>query len=177
MLGDREKVPVELIDSFMQTGTIHFLAISGLHVGILVVSLHYFLRLLRFNMKTLAIIIILITFLYAAITGLKTPIIRASIMVATYYGAFIVNRRWDLSNSIVAAVFIILLINPSDLFNVGFQLSVLAVLGIVYISNQIESKVISGNQPSWWRNCKRKKKGTRYGFYLKYIVEKHFVSL
>jgi competence protein ComEC len=60
-------------------------------------------------------------------------------MVAMYYGAFIINRRWNLQNSIAAAVFIILLINPSDLFNAGFQLSVLAVLGIIYTSSRIEN--------------------------------------
>jgi competence protein ComEC len=70
---------------------------------------------------------------------MKSPIIRAGIMVAVYYGTFIVNRRWDLPNSIAAAVFIILLINPSDLFNVGFQLSVLAVLGIIYCSSRLEN--------------------------------------
>ncbi len=139
LLGDREKIPEDLMDSFVKTGTIHFLAISGLHVGILVVSLHYLLRLLGLNTKHLAIIIIFVTFLYAVITGMKTPIIRAGIMVAAYYGAFIFNRRWDLPNSIAAAVFVILLINPSDLFNVGFQLSVLAVLGIIYISSGIEN--------------------------------------
>lgn len=139
LLGDREKVPVNLLDGFMETGTIHFLAISGLHVGILVVSLHYLLRLSGLNTRFLAIIIILIVFLYASITGMKPPIIRAGIMVAVYYGTFIINRRWDLPNSIAVAVFIILLINPSDLFNVGFQLSVLAVLGIIYTSNRFEN--------------------------------------
>ncbi len=139
LLGNRDKVPENLIDGFLKTGTIHFLAISGLHVGILVVSLHYLLRLLRFNTKCIALIIILIVFLYAAITGMKPPILRAGIMVATYYGAFIINRRWDLSNSIAAAVFLILLINPSDLFNVGFQFSILAVLGIVFTSNRFEN--------------------------------------
>ena len=139
LLGDREKVPETLMDGFLKTGTIHFLAISGLHVGILVVSLHYLLRLLRLNTRYLAMIIILIVFFYAAITGMKPPILRAGIMVAMYYGAFIINRRWDLQNSIAAAVFIILLINPSDLFNVGFQLSVLAVLGIIYTSNRLEN--------------------------------------
>ncbi len=139
LLGDREKVPENLMDGFLKTGTIHFLAISGLHVGILVVSLHFFLRLFRLNTRYLAIIVILIVFFYAAITGMKPPIIRAGIMVAMYYGAFIINRRWDLPNSIAAAVFIILLINPSDLFNVGFQLSVLAVLGIIYTSGRLEN--------------------------------------
>jgi competence protein ComEC len=139
LLGNREKVPVNLMDGFLKTGTIHFLAIRGLHVGILVVSLHYLLRLFRLNTRCLALIIILIVFLYAAITGMKPPIIRAGIMVATYYGAFVINRRWDLPNSIAAAVLFILLINPSDLFNVGFQLSVLAVLGIVYTSSRLEN--------------------------------------
>ena len=139
LLGDREKVSERLMDAFLKTGTIHFLAISGLHVGILVVSLHYLLRLFRLNTRYVAIIIILTVLLYAAITGMKTPIIRAGIMVAMYYGAFIINRRWDLANSIAAAVFIVLLINPSDLFNIGFQLSVLAVLGIIYTSSRLEN--------------------------------------
>ena len=139
LLGDREKVPKNLMDGFLKTGTIHFLAISGLHVGILVISLHSLLRLFRLNTRYLAMIIILIVFFYAAITGMKPPILRAGIMVAMYYGAFIINRRWDLQNSIAAAVFIILLINPSDLFNVGFQLSVLAVLGIIYTSSRLEN--------------------------------------
>jgi len=139
LLGDREKVPKNLMDGFLKTGTIHFLAISGLHVGILVISLHCLLRLFRLNTRYLAMIIILIVFFYAAITGMKPPILRAGIMVAIYYGAFIINRRWDLQNSIAAAVFIILLINPSDLFNVGFQLSVLAVLGIIYTSSRLEN--------------------------------------
>jgi len=139
LLGDREKVPENLMDGFLKTGTIHFLAISGLHVGILVLSLHYLLRLFRLNTRYLAMVIILIVFFYAAITGMKPPILRAGIMVTMYYGAFIISRRWDLQNSIAAAVFIILLINPSDLFNVGFQLSVLAVLGIIYTSSRLEN--------------------------------------
>jgi len=139
LLGDREKVPKNLMDGFLKTGTIHFLAISGLHVGILVISLHCLLRFFRLNTRYLAMIIILIVFFYAAITGMKPPILRAGIMVAMYYGAFIINRRWDLQNSIASAVFIILLINPSDLFNVGFQLSVLAVLGIIYTSSRLEN--------------------------------------
>jgi len=139
LLGDREKVPKNLMDGFLKTGTIHFLAISGLHVGILVISLHCLLRFFRLNTRYLAMIIILIVFFYAAVTGMKPPILRAGIMVAMYYGAFIINRRWDLQNSIAAAAFIILLINPSDLFNVGFQLSVLAVLGIIYTSSRLEN--------------------------------------
>jgi competence protein ComEC len=127
------------MDGFLKTGTIHFLAISGLHVGILVLSLHYLLRLFRLNTRYLAMVIILIVFFYAAITGMKPPILRAGIMVTMYYGAFIISRRWDLQNSIAAAVFIILLINPSDLFNVGFQLSVFAVLGIIYTSSRLEN--------------------------------------
>ncbi|GJQ58065.1 MAG: DNA internalization-related competence protein ComEC/Rec2 [Candidatus Scalindua sp.] len=141
VLGDREKVDYNLMDGFIKTGTIHFLAISGFHVGILVISLHFFLRFLGIQTKYLAIIIILFAFMYATITGMKTPILRASIMVATFYGAHVFNRRWDLPNSISAAVLLILIINPSDLFNSGFQLSVLAMLGIIFTSRRIEDRL------------------------------------
>jgi len=75
LLGDWEKVAKNLMDGFLKTGTTHFLAISGLHVGILVISLHYLLRLFRLNTRYLAMVIILIVFFYAAITGMVSPIL------------------------------------------------------------------------------------------------------
>ncbi|MFQ5863313.1 MAG: DNA internalization-related competence protein ComEC/Rec2 [Candidatus Brocadiales bacterium] len=138
-LGTREEIPWEVIENFKRTGTLHFLAISGLHVGILVLSIYPLLLLLGVPKRIAVLLIIVLTSLYALLTGLKPPVLRATLMVIFIFGAYLVRRQWDFGSGIAAAVMSILIWNPSDLFNVGFQLSVSGVLGIVYLSPRIES--------------------------------------
>lgn len=139
ILGTREEIPREVIEDFITTGTLHFLAISGLHVGILVLSIYPLLLLLGVPKRIVVIIVIIIASLYALLTGLKPPVLRATLMVIFIFGAYLVRRQWDFASGISAAVMAMLIWNPSDLFNVGFLLSVSGVLGIVYLSPRIES--------------------------------------
>lgn len=139
LLGEREDVDQEVVDNFIKTGTIHFLAISGLHVGILVISIHIIFRAAGLNRKAAAYIIIALVVLYAILTGMKPPVLRASIMVIVYYGAIILNRRWGIASGMAAAALLTLLRNPCELFGVSFQLSFLATIGIVCFSSRIES--------------------------------------
>ncbi|HLG29972.1 MAG TPA: DNA internalization-related competence protein ComEC/Rec2, partial [Candidatus Brocadiales bacterium] len=144
VLGDRQNIPDNVMDAFKKTGTIHFLAISGFNVGILVIAVHTLLRLLYINMRVSAGAMILFLALYAILTGMVPSAVRACLMASIYFGAILLNRRWDLLNSIAAALLIILIRNPSELFNIGLQLSVLGVLGIVYVSNRIEGSLWKG---------------------------------
>ena len=138
LLGNRVDLPGETIDNFMKTGIIHFIAISGFNVAIVVFTIFLPLRLLRIN-QTLSIgIVLFVVFLYAFLTGLNPSVLRASIMVIAFLGSFLVRRQWDITSGLFAAIFFILVRNPADLFNVGFQLSVLATFGIVYGSSRIE---------------------------------------
>lgn len=139
LLGERENVDEDIIDNFIKTGTIHFLAISGLHVGILVISIHLIFRAAGLNRKAAAYIIISLVILYAVLTGMKPPVLRASIMAIVYYVAVILNRRWDIASGMAAAALITLLRNPCELFGVSFQLSFLATIGIVCFSGKIDS--------------------------------------
>lgn len=138
-LGNREEIPGEIIEDFIRTGTLHFLAISGLHVGILVISIYPLLLLLRVPKRIAILIVIILTCLYALLAGLKPPVLRATLMVIFIFGAYLVRRQWDFGSGIAAAVMAMLIWNPSDLFNVGFQLSISGVLGIAYLSPRIES--------------------------------------
>ncbi len=138
LLGDREAVPGTIKEDFVNTGTIHFMAISGLHIGILVFSVHMLLKLIGLRSKSIAAIVILFVIVYAMLTGMKPPVLRAGIMVAVYYGAVILNRRWDSCSGISAAVILVLLRNPDDLFSVSFQLSFIALIGIITLSPKIE---------------------------------------
>ncbi|MFN3533226.1 MAG: DNA internalization-related competence protein ComEC/Rec2 [Candidatus Brocadia sp.] len=138
LLGNRVDLPSETIDNFMKTGIIHFIAISGFNVGIIVFTILLPLRFLGINQTISTLIILLTVALYTMLTGLNPPVLRASIMAVVFFCSFLVRRQWDITSSIFAAVFFILIRNPSDLFNIGFQLSVLATMGIVYGSSKIE---------------------------------------
>ncbi|MDE2215915.1 MAG: DNA internalization-related competence protein ComEC/Rec2 [Planctomycetota bacterium] len=138
LLGNRVDLSSETIDNFMKTGIIHFIAISGFNVGIVVFTVLLPLRFLGLNQTLSTIIVLLIVVLYAFLTGMNPPVLRASIMAVVFFGSFLVRRQWDITSGIFTAIFFILLRNPSDFFNVGFQLSVLATMGIIYGTSKIE---------------------------------------
>lgn len=138
LLGNRVDLSNEQIDSFMKTGVIHFIAISGFNVGIVVFTVLLPLRLLGVNQSVSTGIALCIVILYAFLTGLSPPVLRASIMAIVFLCSFLVRRQWDITSGIFTAIFFILVRNPPDLFNVGFQLSVLATMGIVYGAARIE---------------------------------------
>lgn len=138
LLGNRVDLSDETIDNFMKTGIIHFIAISGFNVGIVVFTVLLPLRLFGINQTLLTCIVLLIVVLYAFLTGLSPPVLRASIMVFIFFCGFLIRRQWDITSGIFAAIFFILARNPVDIFNIGFQLSVLATMGIVYGTSKIE---------------------------------------
>ena len=138
LLGNRVDLPGETVDNFMKTGIIHFIAISGFNVAIVVFTVWLPLRLLQINQTLSVGVVLIVIFLYAFLTGLNPPVLRACIMAATFLCSFLVRRQWDITSGLFAAVFFILARNPADLFNVGFQLSVVATFGIVYGASRIE---------------------------------------
>ena len=138
LLGAREDVQPQVMDAFIKSGTIHFLAISGLHVGILVVVANLIFLFFSINSKVSGSVIIALVIVYAVLTGMKPPVLRATIMVVIYYGAIILNRRWNTPCGIAAAAMFILIRNPSELFSAGFQLSFLSLAGILLLAHRIE---------------------------------------
>ena len=139
LLGNRVDLPEETVDNFIKTGVMHFIAISGFNVGILVFTILLPLRLLGINRILSTIVIMVVVILYAFLTGLNPPVLRASIMVIVFYISYLVYRQWDITSAIFTGIFVILLRNPADLFNVGFQLTVLATMGIIYGTTRIEA--------------------------------------
>lgn len=137
--GEREEMPREVLDEFRKTGTYHFLAISGMQVGMIVITIHFFLFLLRIPRRHIAPIVMAVAMLYALLTGFEPPVLRATFLAVFCYGSLLVKREWDLPSGISAAVLATLLFNPADLFNPGFQLSLVGFLGLVYLEARIES--------------------------------------
>lgn len=139
VLGNRTNLSSETIDNFMKTGIIHFIAVSGFNVGIVVFTVLVPLRFLGIPQTLSTILILVAVVFYVLLTGLNPPVLRAGIMAFVFFGSFLVRRQWDITSGIFTAIFFILVRNPADLFNIGFQLSVLATMGIVYGSARIEA--------------------------------------
>ena len=147
LLGERQQVPEELKEVFIHSGTIHILAISGLHVGLVVVIFMVLLRTIRIPRKIRAILTIALVILYALITGGRPSVIRASIMAISILSAVAVGRDSDLLNSLSLAALLILAFNPLGLFDSGFHLSFAAVLSIIYLAPKIDSLFPKGYPP------------------------------
>lgn len=135
ILGDKSDIEPSIRDSFAETGVIHVLAVSGLHVSYVLIILLLLKNMLRLPWGWDRIIVILGLCIFVIITGSKASVVRASIMAGLYILAPVVNRQVKIWNIIAAAGFIILCFNPFDLFDLGFQLSFLAVISIVFFYN------------------------------------------
>lgn len=131
ILGERDHLPEEWESGFTRAGANHLLAISGLHVGfILLIFLAFFNSLnLSPGLRNFSISLLLI--LYMVLTGLRASILRAGILSLSFLWAPYFKREGDLLNLLGLTSIINLLINPYDLFTVGFQLTYLVLLMIV----------------------------------------------
>lgn len=132
LLADRSEIDFETKNDFINSGVIHVLAVSGLHVGyVLIIFLFLFGR---FGIYTRSILTILGLLAFMFITGIPPSVFRATLMSIIIILAFLFNRSTNLINSIAIAATIILIINPAEIYNPGFQLSFAAVLsiGIIY---------------------------------------------
>ncbi|WP_228403380.1 ComEC/Rec2 family competence protein [Chryseobacterium sp. RU37D] len=139
ILADRTEIDSQTLQDFNRSGLIHFLAISGTHI-VVIFGLVYFLlvRILPLRCRKYAIFSSLIfIWLFAAFIGFGNSVVRSCIMLSVYYCYVLLQRKPDLLHSLALAAFIILLLDTQQIFDVGFQLSFLAVLGIFWLNEPI----------------------------------------
>ena len=129
-LGRRELLGKEKT-MFSDIGISHLLAISGLHIGLTSLILFFILRLFGISFRTSLVVSVVFLFVYTFITGVSSSTLRASIMYAIFAAGFLMRRKTNPFNSLGLAGIISLLINPLSLFEVGFQLSFIAVFAII----------------------------------------------
>ena len=148
LLGNRDELQTDLTEAYANSGALHVLAVSGLHVGILFLILRFLLKPLQARFKWgVMLISIGVIWLYAAITGFVPSVSRAAVMFTFIQIGITWNRQANIFNIILASALCLLIVNPFWLASVGFQLSYLAVLGIVYWYKPIYSTI---SPPSNW---------------------------
>lgn len=141
LLGQRQNISKETYKSFTSSGAIHILAISGLHIGLLLLLLRFCFKPFTYfkHGKIIAsVIIIAVLWTYAFIVGMSASVIRAVTMFSLVTVAMYSNRLTNTYNILVISVFLLLLFNPFYVFDIGFQLSYSAVFAIVWIKPQFD---------------------------------------
>lgn len=136
VLGYRNDMEKDVMDIFTNTGTVHVLAVSGLHVGIVFVVFSALLFGMNRNTKLKllkGLLLLLLIWGYALITGFSPSVLRAAIMISFTLVAFHLVKDHNIYNTIAASAFMMLIYNPRFISHVGFQLSYLALLGIIYL--------------------------------------------
>jgi competence protein ComEC len=141
LVGSRAGVPQEIQEHFKATGTMHLLAISGLHMGLLALMVGAIISrllkrseqlLLRTHVPTLTLVATLpILFGYSFIAGMNTPVLRALVMTLILFTALMLRRQHSLLHLLAAAALFVLACNPLALFTASFQLSFSAVAALI----------------------------------------------
>jgi len=137
LLGQREGLPWPTIDTFVVSGTIHVLAISGLHVGLLAAGLFALLRRTPLSRRWAGVMVASITGLYMLLVGAATPVVRATILVWIACGAAAARRRPATINALAAAAIVLLVWRPAEVVSAGAQLSFLSTGVLVGVATAL----------------------------------------
>ena len=136
LLGQKQDISKETYNNYAAAGAIHILAVSGLHVGIILLILNFLFSPLEKlkNGRTLkTILVIIFLWSFALLAGLSPSVVRAVTMFSFLAVGISLNRRTGTINSMFLSLLVLILINPLWIFEVGFQLSYMAVLSILLI--------------------------------------------
>ena len=140
LTGYRADISADMMRAYSGAGVIHIMSVSGLHVGVIYIMITAFIGLFGFLQKrkvlNVVIVLVLIWF-YATLTGLSASVLRSAVMISFVVIGTAMNRTISSYNSLAAAAFVLLAFNAGTLGEIGFQLSFLAVLGILLFQRPI----------------------------------------
>jgi len=137
VIGDKSALSQDIKDCFSNSGIMHILVVSGLHVGFISAVILLFLKLLGFSLRKALLLSIPFMFLYVIATGADPPALRSAIMFSCMIFSLCLGREPLIYNSLALSALIILIFEPQQLFTASFQMSYGATLGIVYFHRDI----------------------------------------
>lgn len=137
VLGYRSDLSKETLAAYSKTGTIHALSVSGAHVGIVYLLLNWLLFFVNRHKVWKLILICLAIWSYSLLTGFSPSVLRSAMMLSIYLVAKTFNRDINNYNILAFTAFCMLTYNPFLIWDVGFQLSFIAVFGLVYLQPKI----------------------------------------
>lgn len=149
-LGQRTGLDATQKKAFRDTGTAHLFAISGLHVGLVGGFLFGFFRILRVRTSIQVSGMLSILLFYVILTGASPSAVRAFLMIAFLVGAKVFQRAYCPASALAASALVVLLIDPGQLFTLGFQLSYTVVLSILVFGVPLTQLLLERTDPEYW---------------------------
>jgi len=133
LIGETRDIPAEIYAMFRDSGTLHVLAVSGSNVALIVLFAAFLLRPFGLRPTVRSVILVLLVVIFAGLAYADPSVMRAAIMATLVVLAGQVHRPYDLNNVIAATALVILIFEPSQLFDVGFQLSFVTAWGLIFM--------------------------------------------
>ena len=155
VLGVRSEFSSDLKNAYADTGATHVLSVSGLHVGLVAGLLGWLIKRIkrkkmdRFSQREIAILLAFIWF-YVLLTGASASVLRSGLMFSFVILATLVRRKISVYNSLASSAFALLCLEPKFLYDIGFQLSYLALFGIVFFHPYIYKLLFFKNKFADW---------------------------
>lgn len=153
VLGETQGLSQQIYEAYTNLGAIHILSVSGMHLAILFAVIHFVLKKIQGllpGLKTFSfVLLLLVIWLYAGITGFSAPVLRATwvfsfILIARHF-----HFQLHSINLLASSCFYLLLVHPFDLYNPGFQLSYLAVVGLLIFHKPLLG-LFTFSRKKWW---------------------------
>ena len=149
LLGYDDNLADEVRKNYVAAGSMHILCVSGMHVGIIYLLASFLLGFLnrkKWQKVLKQVLLLTLIWFYSLIAGLSPSILRASLMLTFVIVGEMIHRKGFIINSIAASAFVLLCVNPNNLFEIGFLLSYSAVIGIVVLQRPIYSWFVIKNK-------------------------------
>jgi competence protein ComEC len=149
LIGETRDIPSDIYEMFRDSGTLHLLAVSGSNVSLVLLFFHYLFRPFKFSRRRKELSLILMVLLFTQLAYGEPSVVRAAIMASLIILARLFERRYDLNQLIAAAALIILLADPGQLFDVGFQLSFITAWGLI-LTGPILTNWLGRHLQAWY---------------------------
>ena len=142
LIGYKNNLDSNLTQAYSKAGVVHIIAISGLHLGLIYGMLLWLLNRIPYVHKNewiKALILLSCLWMFSLMTGASASVLRSAVMFTCIIFGNVMNRKASIYNSLAASAFLLLCYNPYLIWDVGFQLSYLAIIGIVWLQKPIQN--------------------------------------
>ena len=149
VLGIRDEMDIELTNAYAVAGAVHVLSVSGFHIAIFVYILSkllYYIEKRKYGNYFYLVITLFLMWFYAVLTGLSAPVIRSALMFTIYLLAKPLHRKENTANALFGSALILLCFDPQLIYSVSFQLSYLALGGIIFLQPKLYQSITFENK-------------------------------
>jgi ComEC/Rec2-related protein len=151
LIGETRDISPDIYRLFRDSGTLHLLAVSGSNVALVLLFAIWVMRPFWLGVRSRSVLLLAVIAVFAGLSYGEPSVMRASVMAALIIGARLLGRTYDLNNVIASAALLILLVDPGQLFDVGFQLSFVTAWGLIFFVPRLAALFTPWHERTWYR--------------------------